>query len=74
MPLFLITVETGDRHQQRHYIHIHTDDFPTHVQSTLRQGTEHWDKCVLNSEQFHALCTESANITLHRIYMNLRQL
>jgi len=38
MPLSLMTVKTGDRHQQRHYISIHTDDFPTHVQSTLRWG------------------------------------
>jgi len=74
MPLSLIKVKTGDRHQQRHYTNIHTDDFPTHVQSTLRWGTEHWDKCVLNTEQFHALCTESANITLYHIYPNLRQL
>jgi len=28
----------------------------------------------LNSEQFHALCTEPANITLHRIYTNLKLL
>ena len=30
----------------------------------MREETEHWDKCVLNSEQFHTLCTESANITI----------
>lgn len=73
MPLSLITVETGDQ-QQRHYTYIHTNDFPTHVQSTMRWGTEHWEKCVLNSEQFHAACTESANITIYHIYPNLRQL
>ena len=46
------------------YTYIHTDSLSKHVQSTLREEIEHWDKCVLNSEQFRALCTESANITI----------